>query len=140
MRQRSTPLLKRRKSFSKPNITSTSMLLARNTFVSLYLTEPNVPPYVKFCSFLACHSYHVPAHIQHHIDLVTPTVHFNAILNRRSDFEERAKKSPMAKAIGKPGSGFHGPKTSGTTSLVSTDLSKCDSQVRPSSYTTSSGI
>jgi len=63
--------------------------------------------------FLACESYHLPSHVTHHVDLVTPTVHFNAIISRSLEpvLEARDSTSVPADKIGVPGSGFQGPKT-----------------------------
>jgi tripeptidyl-peptidase-1 len=41
---------------------------------------------------LACEDYSVPAHIQEHIDFITPTVHFDATVKqkkKRRDIQER---------------------------------------------------
>lgn len=85
----------------------------------------------------ACDSYQLPEHIQPHVDLITPTVHFNAIIGSQSpqDLEKRSKtpkkKTKKLTNPGQPGGGvFNGPKTTGATSLVSTDLSHCDTQVK----------
>ncbi|KAJ7107899.1 peptidase S8/S53 domain-containing protein [Mycena epipterygia] len=36
----------------------------------------------------ACTAYHVPAHVQPHVDLITPTVHFNAGPGKNSAFQK----------------------------------------------------
>lgn len=118
------------------NTTSMSMRkLAKDTSVSPF--HATISSYLLNFVSTACDAYHVPAHVQSHIDLITPTVHFNAVIKR--DMEGRkvgaangSKKGPTSnkpKAIGTPGSGFNGPKKAGTTSLVSQDTSMCDTQV-----------
>ncbi|EGO26352.1 hypothetical protein SERLADRAFT_463329 [Serpula lacrymans var. lacrymans S7.9] len=76
---------------------------------------------------IACESYHLPAHITPHVDFVTPTVHFDAKLSKRSD----PVSDPTR--VGLPGSG-NGPKTTGTVDdllgLVG-ELENCDKQITP---------
>ena len=79
---------------------------------------------------IACESYHLPAHVQPHIDLITPTVHFNAIVAPRS-FDPLEKRSSPAFKIGAPGHGFSGPKTTGEISTLFTELENCDKQITP---------
>jgi len=74
-------------------------------------------------SFLACDSYHLPSHISPHVDFVTPTVHFDAVLGKRS-FEQAAK------LVGQPNSG-NGPKTTGAIETLSTGLEDCDQIITP---------
>lgn len=58
---------------------------------------------------LACESYSVPADLQPHIDMITPTIHFDAKLSRPAKREEPSKRNTPVHAPGTPGSG-HGPK------------------------------
>lgn len=60
---------------------------------------------------VACEEYSLPAHLQEHVDFVTPSVHFDARLTGRTDdpvkkrsLEERAVPG-LAHKIGQPGSG-----------------------------------
>lgn len=69
----------------------------------------------------ACESYHLPEHVAAHVDFVTPTVHFDAKLSKRS-----------GGGIGLPTG--NGPKTTGQLldGIDPTQLSNCDSHITPS--------
>ncbi|KAK4047243.1 hypothetical protein OIV83_005547 [Microbotryomycetes sp. JL201] len=62
---------------------------------------------------IACDSYSVPAHIRHHIELVTPTLHFDrpeGVARPANRHNKRGTPQPTvangkARAIGQPGSG-----------------------------------
>lgn len=56
--------------------------------------------------------YHVPEHISKHVELITPTVHFDAILSGRGS-EMYKRKLPDAHP-GQPGFGGASPKSVGT--------------------------
>ncbi|KAG8220430.1 peptidase S8/S53 domain-containing protein [Butyriboletus roseoflavus] len=73
---------------------------------------------------VACESYHLPEHVAAHVDFVTPTVHFDAKLSKRSG---------GLKSIGLP-SGSNGPKTTGQVlDWIDPDqLSHCDTHITPS--------
>jgi tripeptidyl-peptidase-1 len=71
----------------------------------------------------ACNAYHLPTYIAPHVDLVTPTVHFNAILNKRSTTEP-------ARKVGQPGFGT-GPTTTGIVSELLQGTARCDEQINP---------
>ncbi|KAF9243183.1 peptidase S8/S53 domain-containing protein [Melanogaster broomeanus] len=72
---------------------------------------------------VACDSYHLPAHVSPHVDFVTPTVHFDAKLTRRS-----TEPSP-ARVVGQPGAGS-GPKTTGTFyGAELSDLATCNEYI-----------
>ncbi|KZT34095.1 subtilisin-like protein [Sistotremastrum suecicum HHB10207 ss-3] len=92
----------------------------------------------------ACNSYSVPAHIQEHIELITPTVAFDALIappKRTVPFSKR-KRSPLAstpvpgaaKGLGDPSSG-NGPKllpgSSGKLKGIITELEQCDEFITP---------
>jgi len=58
---------------------------------------------------VACDEYSIPSHLQEHIDLVYPTVHFDAKVKPRdndSSLEKRAHTPGVYKGVGLPGSGF----------------------------------
>ena len=81
---------------------------------------------------LACESYHLPAHVSPHVDLVTPTVHFNAIISQTpqlSRLQVRGSGSPIK--IGAQGERFNGPKTTGMISEIFNKLDKCDQMITP---------
>lgn len=71
----------------------------------LLQTEYNVYEHHTGMRHVACQSYHLPTHIVPHVDLVTPTIDFSAVL------EKRDSHGPPIK-IGDPGFGNH-PKTKG---------------------------
>lgn len=77
-----------------------------------------------------CESYHLPSHVAPHVDLVTPTVHFN-IIHRSSILNTRGPAVSSAPKIGVPGKGFEGPKTTGKISKLYGGLFKCDEQITP---------
>ncbi|KAF8132082.1 peptidase S8/S53 domain-containing protein [Boletus edulis] len=67
-------------------------------------TSYNVYGHETGVKHVACESYHLPEHLVPHVDFVTPTVHFDAKLSKRSD------GSLPLKSVGQPSSG-NGPKT-----------------------------
>ncbi|PPQ70161.1 hypothetical protein CVT24_003888 [Panaeolus cyanescens] len=84
---------------------------------------------------IACTEYHLPKHIAPHIDLITPSIHFDTVLRKRSSSSSSASTSQLlsAKKIGQPGHGIT-PRTTGTvhaSELSLNDLSKCDDMITP---------
>ncbi|KAI0696743.1 subtilisin-like protein [Cytidiella melzeri] len=73
--------------------------------------------------------YHVPEHVSKHVELITPTVHFDAILNGRG-FEMRKRKLP-ASHPGTPGFGPVAPKNVGAIGNFIDELENCDSHITP---------
>ncbi|EIW80494.1 subtilisin-like protein [Coniophora puteana RWD-64-598 SS2] len=73
----------------------------------------------------ACDSYHLPAHIQPHVDFVTPTVHFDAVIAPRDTSDDGS-----ARTIGQPNHGVY-PKTTGTVGTLFQELEHCDQQITP---------
>ncbi|KAL4071280.1 peptidase S8/S53 domain-containing protein [Scleroderma yunnanense] len=88
-------------------------------------TEYNVYKHASGIEHVACEAYHLPEHVSNHVDFVLPSVHFDAHLDRRD-----ANNGPEIK-IGVPGSGFEGPKTTGTFNNFFTDLEHCDTDTTP---------
>ncbi|KAG9312225.1 peptidase S8/S53 domain-containing protein [Chiua virens] len=75
---------------------------------------------------IACESYYLPEHLVPHIDFITPTVHFDAKLSKRSGGDNQ-----LPRGVGQPGSG-NGPKTKGDfLSEVLDQLENCDQQITP---------
>ncbi|KAI0093145.1 subtilisin-like protein [Irpex rosettiformis] len=74
--------------------------------------------------------YHVPVHVAKHIELITPTVHFDAILNGRGSEPLRKRKLPNAHP-GQPGFGPVSPVTVGTIKNIIDELENCDSHITP---------
>lgn len=65
-------------------------------------------------SHIGCgHSYHLPEHIAKHVELITPTVHFDVKLGKR---KRTAAEDTPTKQLGQPGFGTSFPKTSGSVS------------------------
>ncbi|KIK97958.1 hypothetical protein PAXRUDRAFT_135153 [Paxillus rubicundulus Ve08.2h10] len=84
-------------------------------------TTYNVYGHDTGAEHVACESYHLPEHLVHHVDFVTPTVHFDAKLSQRSGGSMR---------VGQPGSG-NGPKTTGVVSNWINQLEDCDKHITP---------
>ncbi|KAL0946313.1 hypothetical protein HGRIS_012554 [Hohenbuehelia grisea] len=74
---------------------------------------------------IACDAYHLPAHVSPHVELVTPSIHFDARLHKRGP----AFSGPRER-IGEPGVGL-GPKFTGKISTLLTELENCDKQITP---------
>ncbi|KAH0829150.1 peptidase S8/S53 domain-containing protein [Lanmaoa asiatica] len=89
-------------------------------------TEYNVYTHMSGTEHVACEVYHLPEHVQPHVDFVTPSVHFDAKLTRRSGGETT---SP-ARDIGQPGVGIT-PKTAGTVSGIIGELEQCNEYITP---------
>lgn len=103
----------------------TDTRLATNTLVRLYLlcsthVSPMLTPH-----FVACDAYHLPEHISPHVDFVTPTVHFDTKILKRSGSSEGT-----ARNVGQPGYGSH-PKTTGEITTLLNQLETCDQQITP---------
>ncbi|EGO00779.1 hypothetical protein SERLA73DRAFT_159455 [Serpula lacrymans var. lacrymans S7.3] len=91
---------------------------------SLLRTEYNIYGHESGSEHVACESYHLPAHLIPHIDIVTPTVHFDAKLARRAN-------APPAVVNGKkPGMG-NAPKTTGVVTNLLAGTDGCDQQITP---------
>lgn len=81
---------------------------------------------------IACTKYSIPKSVKHHIDFVTPTLHFDVPLNRRT--EKRKVESGVGKSVGKPGNSGSYPinlHSDGTIKTISTELSQCDAHITP---------
>ncbi|KAI0671929.1 subtilisin-like protein [Trametes maxima] len=66
-------------------------------------------------------AYHLPEHVAPHVELVTPTLHFDAKVRKRS----------VKSKVGNPGSGPVSPKTTGTIKNIFNQLQHCDEQITP---------
>lgn len=81
---------------------------------------------------IACTKYSIPKSVKHHVDFVTPTLHFDVPLNRRT--EKRKVESGVGKSVGKPGDSGSYPvnlHSDGTIKKISTELSQCDTHITP---------
>lgn len=121
----------------------------------LLKTEYHMYKHEQGHKHVACDKYHVPEHLVQHIDMITPTVHFDQRIgeqrkNTKYDLEEhhieelkkrQLRKRELAKrdvatggknpAIqGSPDSGF-GPKQGAVVMNALMDLNQCDSMITP---------
>lgn len=76
--------------------------------------------------FSACDAYYLPEHVLPHVELVTPSIHFDAILNKRDDTTIPANRTN----VGDPDVGLHA-KTTGTVATLLTELKNCDQMITP---------
>ncbi|KAG8221268.1 peptidase S8/S53 domain-containing protein [Butyriboletus roseoflavus] len=65
-------------------------------------SEYNVYTHISGKEHVACEVYHLPEHVQPHVDFVTPSVHFDAKVNRRSSGETTSS----ARDFGRPEAGI----------------------------------
>ncbi|KLO15522.1 subtilisin-like protein [Schizopora paradoxa] len=83
---------------------------------------------------VACDSYSVPHHVKEHIDLIIPTLHFDAKINavapKRMAKRDSVPVEGAARNVGKPGVGLN-PTTTGKVSKILGQLENCDSQITP---------
>ncbi|KAH9474907.1 Aorsin [Psilocybe cubensis] len=73
---------------------------------------------------IACLDYHLPAGVASHVEIVTPSIHFDVMVKRRGP------SSLSAKNIGHPGVGIT-PKTTGVIDNIAFDLRNCDQVITP---------
>ncbi|KAL6301121.1 peptidase S8/S53 domain-containing protein [Sparassis latifolia] len=79
---------------------------------------------------IACmEKYYLPEHVSKHVELITPTLHFD-VKNKR-EIHQFEKRTAPAKNIGQPGLGVTYPKTTGTVQELLTELEECDEQITP---------
>ncbi|KAI9757050.1 MAG: hypothetical protein M4579_003619 [Chaenotheca gracillima] len=90
-------------------------------------------------SHVGCESYSVPEHIAPHVDLITPTVHFDVVSKAPVDSELVKRKLPhhqvqpgIAKSVGAPGNGFQ-PKLGKQINIkgIIDQLENCDTLIVP---------
>ncbi|EON95925.1 putative subtilisin-like protein [Phaeoacremonium minimum UCRPA7] len=100
-------------------------------------------------SHVACDKYHVPEHLKEHIDIVTPTVHFDQRigearknkqkalsdehvqeLKKRSDLLKKRQSRPEHGILGSPSDGSN-PKQGATITNALMDLNQCDTMITP---------
>ncbi|KAG0702859.1 Pro-kumamolisin, activation domain-containing protein [Suillus ampliporus] len=91
----------------------------------LLQTEYHVYGHETGQEHVACDSYHLPEHVQSHVDFVTPTVHFDAKISKRSGSSEG-----IGRSVGQPGNGAS-PKTTGEIQSLLNQLETCDEQITP---------
>ncbi|PPQ70652.1 LOW QUALITY PROTEIN: hypothetical protein CVT26_010074, partial [Gymnopilus dilepis] len=91
----------------------------------LLKTQYNVYEHENGDHHIGCESYHLPTHVAPHVELVTPSVHFDRILKKRG-----SSVRPPARKIGLPGVGIK-PKTTGTIDTIWNDLQNCSITITP---------
>lgn len=95
---------------------------------------------------VACEKYHVPEHLSEHIDIVTPTVHFDQRLghDRNNQYEDMPEKDvdelkkrqlakrqmPVSGIVGSPTDSSN-PKQGVDVNNAMMDLNQCDSMITP---------
>lgn len=89
---------------------------------NLLLAEYHVYDHETGTKHIACESYHLPEHVTPHVDFVTPTIHFDAKVQKRDKYG----RVP----IGQPGQGST-PKTTGQIDGLLTQIEDCDKQITP---------
>lgn len=102
-----------------------------NTTYHVYQHEASGTPHI------ACDAYSVPSHLREHIDIISPTVHFDARIHPRSDGDEQSTQQTFPnKSPGMPGSGSL-PKGGFLMDMDNSnpkdmnDLKNCDSYITP---------
>ncbi|KAL1882045.1 hypothetical protein VTK73DRAFT_2759 [Phialemonium thermophilum] len=96
---------------------------------------------------VACDRYHVPDHLVEHIDIITPTVHFDQRLGhsrennhfelsdeQQTELKKRTLQTRQARVehgiLGSPNGGT-GPKQGATIKNALMDLNQCDAMITP---------
>ncbi|OBZ72683.1 Aorsin [Grifola frondosa] len=76
---------------------------------------------------IACdNTYHLPERVSKHVELITPTLHFDLKVKRGP-----AMKRSAAKNVGQPGFGPVSPKTTGKIQTIFNELEHCNEQITP---------
>ncbi|EIN12224.1 subtilisin-like protein [Punctularia strigosozonata HHB-11173 SS5] len=92
----------------------------------LLQTEYHVYTHSSGLEQISCPSYSVPEQIREHVDLITPTVHFNHVMRS----EPLHKRSGDGSRMGQP-SAHTGPKTNGQKVKITPNLATCDQFITP---------
>lgn len=104
----------------------------KNTFVRIILRDSG-QGLIVFAYPSACDQYSVPHHVKEHIELITPTLHFDAKIEPIKPPRRKRDNVPVQGAsrnIGQPGVG-NSPKTTGKISNIIDQLENCDKQITP---------
>jgi tripeptidyl-peptidase-1 len=91
----------------------------------LLRTEYHVYQHHTGMKHIACEEYYLPEHVVPHVDLVTPTIDFSAVIGKRT-----GQNSEPARNVGQPGVGIT-PKKAGLVSNVKAEIATCDQQITP---------
>lgn len=108
---RRIPQSRRRSAFYPLRTGSTLMRVALVGLVCIHVCHPFAPEFIG-CLRLACEAYHLPKHVSKHVELVTPTVHFDTKFTRRGP-QSRAVRARTGLNSGQPRRGTVLPKTVG---------------------------
>lgn len=99
--------------------------MAKDTSVcATTLIVPFDGPHYFLSRLLACETYRLPENVAEHVDIVVPTIHFDAVLRKRGGSTLPMTKNKM------PGVGIS-PKTTGTIHTLFSDLKHCDQTITP---------
>ncbi|KAF7348487.1 Subtilisin-like protein [Mycena venus] len=96
----------------------------RSQAESLLNTEYHVYEHDSGKEHVACDAYHLPAHVVPHVEIVTPTIDFNAILKRSGSTSTHI-------TVGQPGAGTVQPVLAGKIENIFHELDNCDKQITP---------
>ncbi|KZT64886.1 subtilisin-like protein [Daedalea quercina L-15889] len=120
-------------SWMKVNVTieEAERLLGTEYYVYQYGEDDNY-------THVACHEkYHLPEHVSKHVEIVSPTLHFDTIPRgpagqwQKVGSRDDSNSSSSARTIGQPGFGTSFPKTKGTIQSIIDQLENCDEQIVP---------
>jgi tripeptidyl-peptidase-1 len=96
----------------------------------LLSTTYNVYEHNSGAVHVGCDSYSVPAHVSSHIDLITPTVHFDRRLEGASA-PMKKRLAPGHQGVGAPGAGIVVPQAAGKIKNIIDELENCDVHITP---------
>ncbi|TFK31356.1 subtilisin-like protein [Crucibulum laeve] len=90
----------------------------------LLKTEYHVYQHESGKKHIACDSYHLPSHISSHVDIVTPSIHFDTIISKRN-----------TQKVNRPAFAISPKKTHGAISMAKLSsnaaLDSCSTQITP---------
>ncbi|KAF9553992.1 hypothetical protein CPC08DRAFT_208677 [Agrocybe pediades] len=88
-------------------------------------TQYHVYEHASGARHIACKAYHLPEHVSPHVEIITPSIHFDAVLKKRG------KNATLpSKRVGMPGTGF-APKTTGHIRNIHQELGDCHETITP---------
>ncbi|PCH35494.1 subtilisin-like protein [Wolfiporia cocos MD-104 SS10] len=100
-------------------------------------TEYYVYQHLDGYEHIACHEkYHLPEHVSRHVEIVTPTLHFDVKPRRAPVHLDKRSISvggqyTSAHSVGQPGLGASFPNITGDIKGILSDLKNCDVQITP---------
>ncbi|KAF4612802.1 hypothetical protein D9613_011842 [Agrocybe pediades] len=88
-------------------------------------TQYHVYEHASGTRHIACKAYHLPEHVSPHVEIITPSIHFDAVLKKRG------KNATLpSKRVGMPGTAF-APKTTGYIRNIHQELGDCHETITP---------